>query len=143
MLNQSLVVILTILFACHGVGSAHEGGSGRVGDSEVRLFSNSPRLNGNVQEVRTSDPSTNKSQKPSGLELNAALEYSNLPRDFYDPTFHNEPFKELLAANQTMRTLSNFSGGSANETDSSINCRWQKPKTTTATCYHPTWTRPA
>ena len=24
---------------------------------------------------------------------------------------------------------------------SSINCRWQKPKTTTATCYHPTWTR--
>jgi hypothetical protein len=41
-----------------------------------------------------------------------------LNRDFYDPTFRNEPFKELLAANQTMRILSNFFERSANETES-------------------------
>jgi len=118
MSKQFIVLILTILFAWYGVGSAHDGGSDRVGDLKVLLFSDSSRLNVNAPAVLASDPGTNKSQDPSGFELNKALECSYSPRVSYDPTLGYEPFRELLATTQTIRVLPGYSQSSASETES-------------------------
>jgi hypothetical protein len=118
MLKLFLVLILTIIFAWHGVGSAHDGFSGKVDDSEVPLFSYSSRLNVNAPAVQTSDFAANKSQISSGSELSAALEYSNLPWVSYYPTLRYEPFKELLATTQTIRILPGYSQSSTSEAES-------------------------
>jgi len=118
MSKQFIVLILTILFAWYGVGSAHDGGSDKVGDLEVPLFSDSSRLNVNAPAVLASDPGTNKSQDPSGFELNTALECSYSPRVSYDPTLRYEPFNELLTTTQTTRIMPGYSQSSASETES-------------------------
>ena len=118
MSKQFIVLILTILLTWYGVGSAHEGRSDKVGDLEVPLFSDSSRLNVNAPAVQASAPGTNKSQDPSGFELNAALECLYSPLVSYYPTLRYEPFRELLATTQTIRVLPGYSQRSASETES-------------------------
>ena len=118
MLKKSIGLIFAILFAWYGVVSAHDGGSVKASDSELLLFSDSSRLNLNAPAVQTLDFGTNKSQDPSVFELNAALECSYSPRVSYDPTLRYEPFRELLAATQTIRILPGYSQSSTSEAES-------------------------